>query len=70
NSGTIGVEVEKKSGSYAMPNHTQIFLDTGSHNTITVKDEGGKLIAAGGADGCALVGGAAGGLLAAGGCAS
>jgi Ca2+-binding RTX toxin-like protein len=67
NSGTTGVEVEKKSGSYAMPNHTQIFLDTGLHNTITVKDDGGKLIAAGdganhiidkGPGGDTLVGGA------------
>ena len=67
NSGTIGVEVEKKSGSYAMPNHTQIFLDTGSQNTITIKDDGGNLIAAGdganhiidkGPGGDTLVGGA------------
>ena len=66
-SGTTGVEVEKRSGSYSIPNHVQVFLDTGSHNTISVKDDGAKLIAAGddanriidkGPGGDTLVGGA------------
>ena len=66
-SGKIGVEVEKKGGSYSIPNQVQVFLDTGSHNTITIKDHGAKLIAAGdganhiidnGPGGDTLVGGA------------
>jgi Ca2+-binding RTX toxin-like protein len=66
-SGTTGVEVEKKSGSYSIPNQVQVFLDTGSHNRISVKDDGAKLIAAGdganriidkGPGGDTLVGGA------------
>ena len=46
-SGNIGLDVEKTSGSYALSNTSQIFLDTGSGNTITVTDNGAKLIAAG-----------------------
>ena len=66
-SGKIGVEVEKKGGSYSIPNQVQVFLDTGSHNTITIKDHGAELIAAGdganhiidnGPGGDTLVGGA------------
>src|SRR5271165_4807620 len=66
-SGKIGVEVEKTSGSYAVPHSAQIFLDTGSGNTITINDDGAKLIAAGdasnhiiddGPGGDTLVGGA------------
>ena len=66
-SGKIGVEVEKKGGSYSIPNQVQVFLDTGSHNTITIKDHGAKLIGAGdgtnhvidnGPGGDTLVGGA------------
>lgn len=66
-SGKIGVEVENTSGSYAIPNTAQIFLDTGSDNKITIKDDGAKLIAAGdgsnhiidnGPGGDTLVGGA------------
>jgi len=66
-SGKIGVEVEKTSGSYAVPHSAQVFLDTGSGNTITINDDGAKLIAAGdgsnhfidnGPGGDTLVGGA------------
>lgn len=66
-SGKTGVEVEKTSGSYTIPQNAQIFLDTGSHNTITINDGGAKLIAAGdganhitdmGPGGDTLVGGA------------
>src|SRR5271166_7106852 len=66
-SGKTGVEVEKASGSYAIPHTAQIFLDTGSGNTITINDDGAKLIAAGdgsnqiidnGPGGDTLVGGA------------
>jgi hypothetical protein len=46
-SGNIGVEVGNKGGSYSIPSQVQVFLDTGSHNTITIKDDGAKLIAAG-----------------------
>ncbi len=46
-SGKTGVEVEKTSGSYAIPHTAQIFLDTGSDNKITINDDGAKLIAAG-----------------------
>ncbi len=46
-SGKTGVEVEKTSGSYAIPNTAQIFLDTGADNKITINDDGAKLIAAG-----------------------
>ena len=62
-----GVEVEKTSGSYSIPHNIKIFLDTGSANTITIKDDGAKLIAAGdgsnhiidvGPGGDTLVGGA------------
>ena len=66
-SGKTGVEVEKSSGSYTIPHNAQIFLDTGSRNTITINDDGAKLIAAGdganhitdmGPGGDTLVGGA------------
>jgi Ca2+-binding RTX toxin-like protein len=66
-SGTTGVEVETASGSYTIPQNTQIFLDTASHNTITINDDGANLIAAGdganqitdtGPGGDTLVGGA------------
>lgn len=71
-SGNIGLDVEKTSGSYALSNTSQIFLDTGSGNTITVTDNGAKLIAAGdganqitdkGPGGDTLVGGAGAELL-------
>jgi len=66
-SGKTGVEVETTSGSYTIPQSAQIFLDTGSNNTITIHDNGAKLIAAGdgsnkvidqGPGGDTLVGGA------------
>ena len=66
-SGNTEVEAEKTSGSYSIPNNAQVFLDTGSGNTITIKDDGAKLIAAGdatnsiidkGPGGDTLVGGA------------
>lgn len=46
-SGKTGVEVQTKSGAYTVPQSAGIFLDTGSHNTITIKDDGAKLITAG-----------------------
>jgi Ca2+-binding RTX toxin-like protein len=46
-SGKTSVEVETTSGSYTIPRSTQVFLDTGSQNAITINDDGAKLIAAG-----------------------
>ena len=66
-SGTIGVETENTSGAYTVASGTQIFLDTGASNAITVTTTGNKLIAAGdgsvkvtdkGPGGDTLVGGA------------
>src|SRR5271165_6717055 len=66
-SGNTEVEDQKTSGTYSVPNNAQIFLDTGSDNKITIKDDGAKLIAAGdgsnsildkGPGGDTLVGGA------------
>ena len=66
-SGNTEVDAEKTSGTYSVPNNAQIFLDTGSDNKITIKDDGAKLIAAGdgsnsitdkGPGGDTLVGGA------------
>jgi len=66
-SGKTGVEVEQSSGIYTIPHSAQIFFDTGSHNTVTIHDDGAKLIAAGdganhiidkGPGGDTLVGGA------------
>jgi Ca2+-binding RTX toxin-like protein len=66
-SGPTNVEDVKTSGNYTIPNSAQIFLDTGSHDAITVKDQGATLIAAGdgstsitdkGPGGDTLVGGA------------
>ena len=65
--GVVGVETENTSGAYTVASGTQIFLDTGASNTITVTTTGAKLIAAGdgsvsvtdkGPGGDTLVGGA------------
>jgi len=71
-SGPIRVEDVKTGGHYTMPKDAQIFLDTGSDDKVTVKDNGAKLIVAGdgsnaitdkGPGGDTLVGGAGADLL-------
>ena len=65
--GVVGVEIENTSAAYTVASGTQVFLDTGASNTITVTTTGAELIAAGdgsvsvtdkGPGGDTLVGGA------------
>src|SRR5271157_4223779 len=46
-SGKIGVDLVSTSGTQTLPSSTQILLDTGADNNITVKTHGATLIAAG-----------------------
>src|SRR5208283_1317844 len=45
--GHIRVDTESTSGAYTIPSGVQLFLDTGTHNSMTLTDKGHEIIAAG-----------------------